>query len=236
MHYHCEIVMPPTLDVEAAVRSILEQFSENPPEDPKDAEDYSDKHSFLDFWVIGGRWAGHKLLAKYDKAKVDEFYAWLTAEGVTVSGLQFGKQELSPASQQSKVDAKWNEMFPSQEFVQCPIFRHSNNQFGKGLSGTLPGDIAPLRDVPEALTCSRVIFAGPSFNSTSKDYTGPLEAEFMLAEDAWNGCNHMKVDWDGRFTSALEKYRQSLSSYKEEFAATRLPKDDWLVVTVDYHS
>jgi hypothetical protein len=236
MHYHCEIVIPPTMDIEAAVTSVLNPYCEHVEDLDEDDQYTAKRYGFWDFWVIGGRWAGRKLLAKYDKAKVDEFYEWLQAEKITVSDIQFGKQELSPASQVPKVDAKWNEMFPSAEFVPCPVFRHSNDQFGKGLSSTLPSDITRLSDVPAALTCGRVIFAKPSFVSESKDWTGPLEAAFMLTDSAYNGCNHMKVEWDGTFASAVDKYRESLKNYSEEFAARVTPQNDWLVITVDYHS
>jgi hypothetical protein len=208
----------------------MKQFNEQ----PEDAS-YA-RHGFWDFWLIGGRWAGHKLIAKYDEAKLDEFYEWLDAENITVLGLQCGKQELAPDSQIPKVDAKWNEMFPSSEFLPCPLFKHSNDQYGKGISGTLPGDVQRLADVPERLKCSRVIFARPSYSATSDDFTGPLEAEFMLVDEEWNGCNHMKVDWDGTFHSALQKYRESFENYRENFKAKIAPTDDWLVVTVDYHS
>lgn len=231
MHYHCEIVIPPVMNIEEAIASVMKPFNEQPDEEDEDA-----RNGFWDFWVIGGRWAGCKLLARYDQAKLDEFYAWLQEEKVTVSGLKCGKQELSPATQIPKVDAKWNEMFPSSEFLPCPLFNHSNNQYGEGLSSTLPGDVQRLSDVPVALECSRVIFAKPSYDSEKKDHVGPLEAEFMLVDSAWNGCNHMKVDWDGKFHSALQQYRDKLKSYREEFAAKVLPKEDWLVVTVDYHS
>lgn len=230
MHYHCEIVIPPTMDIEAAVKKVMQPFDEN----ERDSEE--SLHPFWDFWVIGGRWAGRKLLAKYDQAKIDEFYSWLKAEKVTVSGLQCGKQEISPASQTPKIDAKWNEMFPSAEILPCPLFAHSNDQYGKGLGGTLPHDVTRLSEVPDRLECSRVIFAKPSYDGDAKDWVGPLEPEFMLCDSQWNGCNHMKVDWDGRFVSALEKYRDSLKNCREEFAAKVVPKDDWLVVTVDYHS
>lgn len=233
MHFHCEIVIPPTMDIEAAVTAVMEPFDEDPRERDEDTDT---RHAFWDYWVIGGRWTGHKLLAKYDDAKIDAFHEWLKAEKVTVSGLQCGKQKLQPESQQAKVDAKWNEMFPSAEFVPCPLFQHSNDQYGKGLSGTLPQDVSRLSDVPAGLKCSRVIFAEPSWQSETQDHTGPLKANWMICEDMWNGCNHVKADWDGTFASALDKYRESLKNYKEEYVAKILPQDNWLVVTVDYHS
>lgn len=231
-HYHCEIVIPPQDDIEAALNAVLAPFDENARED----EEGRGQHAFWDFWVIGGRWAGHKMLAHYDAAKLDEFHEWLTTEKVTVAGVQCGKQELSPPSQAAKVDAKWNEMFPSAVFVPCPLFRHSNDQYAKGLSGTLPGDVSRLDEVPERLECGRVIFAGPAFSGDTDGWTGPLEAKFMLCESQWNGCNHMRVDWDGRFASALEKYRESLVNYREGYVNQVRPEADWLVVTVDYHS
>lgn len=233
MHYHCEIVIPPTMDIEAAVNSIMAPFDESP---DKPDEDWSARSTFWDFWVIGGRWAGNKLMARYDQKKLEAFHEWMTAEKITVAGMVCGKQEISPASQIPKVDAKWNEMFPSHEFLPCPIFRHSNDQYGKGLAGTLPDDVSRLDHVPLDLTCSRVIFAKPSYDSKTKDHTGPLEAGFMLTDSAWNGCNHMKVDWDGKFASALEKYSEHIKNYREEYVARVTPQPNWLVVTVDYHS
>lgn len=229
MHYHCEVVIPPTDNVEKAIDAVMRPFDEN-------GSDNLCHHSFWDFWVIGGRWAGHKLMAKYDQANIDEFYAWLQAEKITVSGLRTGKEELQPASQAVKVDAKWNEMFPSPQPIPCPLFSHSNDQYGKGLSASLPDDVTLLSDVPVGYKCSRIIFAAPSYDSAAKNWTGPLEAKFMLCYSQWNGCNHMKVAWDGTFHAALEQYRESLKGYREEFAMVACPKGDWLVVTVDYHS
>jgi hypothetical protein len=231
MHYHCEIVIPPVMNVEDAITSILKPYCEH-----GDEEDGYKKHAFWDFWSIGGRWSGNKMLAQYPKAKLDAFYDWLKSEHVTVSGLQCGKQELSPAEQIPKVDAKWNEMFPSNEFRPCPLFRHSNDPYNKTLGGALPGDVQRIADVADELTCSRVIFAAPSYDMETKERTGPLEAVFMLIDTAWNGCNHMKVNWDGKFHSALREYLEYTKSYREDYAAKVRPTHDWLAVTVDYHS
>lgn len=226
MHFHCEIVIPPTVDIEAAVAAVMKPFDES----ERDGEGASG-HPFWDFWVIGGRFAGHKLMARYDQAKLDEFHEWMQAEKITVSGLQCGKQRLQPESQIAKVDAKWNEMFPSATPVPCPIFAHSNDQYGKGLSSTLPADVVRLSDVPERLACCRAIIAKLPYKDGE-----PIEAGFMLCEDQWNGCNHMKVDWDGKLSTAVEKYRASLANYAPEYAEKNLPQPNWLVVTVDYHS
>ena len=69
MHFHCEIVLPPeTTDIDSAIQSVMAQFDENQPDD----EDHDTRHSFWDFYVIGGRWAGTKLVAQYDQAKLEE--------------------------------------------------------------------------------------------------------------------------------------------------------------------
>lgn len=51
MHYHLEIVMPPTEDVQTAVSQILEPFSRH-------RQDSSSP--FWDWWEIGGRFADAK--------------------------------------------------------------------------------------------------------------------------------------------------------------------------------
>jgi hypothetical protein len=226
MHTHSEIVIPPTTDIEAAVAQIMRPFDEN-----LDRDDEHRLPSFWDFYVIGGRFAGHKLLASYDKAKIDAFYEWLTAEKVTVSSLQAGKQKLSPESQEAKVDAKWNEMFPSEHPIKCPVFAHSNDQYSKGMDGVLPDDVMLLMDVPASLTMSRIIFAEHSYKND-----GTIEPEFMLIDDAWNGCNYMKTAWDGTFGTALSQYREKFKHMSDEAKARKMPQDNWLVVTVDSHS
>lgn len=226
MHYHLEIIMPPTDDIGAAVEKILEPFNEQP--DERD-EDTDTRYAFWDFYVIGGRWAGNKLMAAYDKAKLNQFHEWLHQQKVTVSGFQCGKQELSPASQIPMVDAKWNEMFPSQPPIPCPLFKHSNDQYGRIGQGTLPADVSTLATIPESLKCSRIIIAGPG-------YKDELSAQYMLVEDAYNGVNYMPVAWDGSVSQALEKFREKFAHYKPEYADKVTPKADWLVVTVDYHS
>lgn len=228
MHSHLEIVMPPTNDIPKAVESILAQFDEY------DADNHN---SFWDFWVIGGRWAGTKHMARYDEAKIQKFMDWCKAEKITVSGLVSGKEELSPASQIPKVDAKWQEMFPSSPPIPCPIFRHSNDQYGRGDRATLPDDVAPLGDVARTFKMSRIIIAMPPWRSDPSEEPEPPSAEFMLTDTEWNGCNHMPIAWDGTLGAALAMYQDKLKySHNEAYKAHATPKDDWLVVTVDYHS
>jgi len=207
--------MPPVADVEAAVEQIMKPFSEN------EEEAY---HAFWDWYVIGGRFSGAKL--NYDKTKLDSFYAWLKEEGVTVSGVQCGKQELSPKSQTAKVDAKWAEIFPESGLAVCPLFSHYQDQYKNNLNAP---DVERLGCVPKDLSAFAVIVAG-------KDWKGEgFEAKFMIHESSWNGVTHIDYQWDGLVDSAIKMYTDKMRHYNEEYKAAATPTDDWLCVTVDYH-
>lgn len=226
MHAHLEVIMPPVKDVEKALESIMKPFSENTRYSYKDEK-------FWDWYVIGGRYAGSKFEAQFDEKKIELFYEWLKSEHITVSGFQFGKQTLQPSSQIEKVDNKWNEMFPSKDFVACPLFDHAKHE-------NMPDDIQRLGDVPKRLTASRVIIATPSFKWNKKTekgtYTGPLKAELMFSDDFYNGVSYQKTDWDKTVYSAIEKFKKDHERADKEYKDTQLPTDDWIAVTVDYHS
>lgn len=216
MHYHCEIIMPPTDDIESSVEKILAPFDENKEE--------RDSSEFWDWWVIGGRFAGDKALAGLDCEKLEAFYAWLRESKVMVSGMVCGKQALSDAATVAKVDAKWREMFPGAG-RHCPLFKHSNNQHKEHL----PGDIMRLADLPNGVTCARAIIAG-----TWRDEG--LQAAGMLQYECWNGVEHVRTAWDGTVKTALEHHAERIKHYRAEYREAVSPQDDWLVVTVDYHS
>jgi len=221
MHEVLEIVMPQVDDIEKAVSQIMEPFNEN--------GDYEERicGGFWDFYIIGGRWAGHKLTAGLDKDALKAFYDDLKIKEVTVSGLQCGKQEISPASQIPLVDELWTSYFPEYAGRACPLFNHSNNQYE---NDCLYGDVLRIKDVPDGVSCSRFIVA-------NYDYDGDkLEAKTMFSDSIWNGVNHEKTDWDGMLRTALSKHINETSNYSQEYKDENTPDDDWIVVTVDYHS
>lgn len=219
MHYHCEIIMPPTHDVEAAVNAIMARFDENAPDNKDGAHDA--RFTFWDWYVIGGRWSGHKLLARLDAAKLDEFQAMLTKMEVTVSGVQAGKPSLFPESQIAEVDRLWVEHFPDAGLAQCPFFKH--------YTGTM-GDVCRVDELPEGLTASRVIVAGPGLNGTG------LQVETMQQRQVWNGVNIIKTAWDGTVAATLGAHAERIALYRDEYRNGMTVKPDWLAVTVDYHS
>ena len=216
MHYHLEIIMPPTADVHADVTEILAPFDEN-----GDDENCNARHGFWDFWTIGGRWSGEKLMAMLGADREQAFRNTLADRGVTVSGFQSGKPTLKPQGQRTMVNALWHEAFPDAPIQECPLF-----DCYKGDAG----DIMLLRDMPKAMECEHVIIAGP-------DYTGMmLCAQHMLRKSMWNGVSHQKSSWDGTVGSALLEWGEQLASYKAEYAERVCPVSEWVSVTVDYHS
>ena len=223
MHTHLEIVMPPTEDVVAIVDKILAPFSEN-----NENEDDHHLEKFWDWYQIGGRWSGSKYEARFDPKLIQEFRDWMVEEKITVSGIVFGKEELSPESQIPKVDKKWNEMFPSETFIPCPLFKHS------GLE--LPNDIMRLGDMPERVTCARVIICAPKYDYDKDTATDDVEAEFMLSDSIYNGLNFIDTAWDKKVSTAVEMRKNFMKDAKEPYKTQMMPNDDWLVVTVDYHS
>ena len=231
--------MPPADDVMGALKSILGPFDENGSDregaDPEDDERYTNtRYGFWDFYILGGRYAGEKKLARYGRESVAVFYEWCKAEKVTVSGFQMGKQELSPASQRAKVDAKWNEMFPADKV--CPLFAHANDQLGKPDKSSLDGDVCRFADVPDGLTCFRAIIAAPSYSTKTKTHDGPVEAVYMVAKADYNGVSYIDSAWDGTLREALAAHAKRLEGCNPTWIERATPTDNWIVVTVDYHS
>jgi hypothetical protein len=216
-HYHLEIIMPPTEDVEKAVEQILAQFDEN-----AEGEDADTRSAFWDFWVIGGRWAGAKMQAAVGQDKIDAFYEWAKKQKIMVSRLQFGKQNIPDANQRAMVDAKWSELCPDFR-GPCPMFQHANDQYSS--DSVLPLDVCRLDQMPTGLTASRVIIAGPRFRKPTE-----REAAYMLTSSIWNGCTWQDTKWDGLVSSAIAQHQE------QERRDEHKPAADWLVVTVDYHS
>lgn len=216
MHYHLEIIMPPTDDVESAVTEILAPFDEN----ERDGEDAS-SCPFWDWWVIGGRWSGDKMLEVLGRDKVDEFQKTLQEANITVSSFRAGRPTLQPPEQATVVNSMWNAAFPDSPIKECPLF---DNYKGSD------GNVMKLSEVPPAMPCSHVIIADHDYENEK------LEAKFMIQDQVWNGVNHIDTKWDGTLGGALAMNVAELTHHRPGWAARQTPSDDWLVVTVDYHS
>jgi hypothetical protein len=210
MHYPLEIIMPPTEDIEKAVEQILEEFSEH---------DEENRHSFWDWWVIGGRFSGIKLQASLNKKSLHSFWEELKKEKITVGSFVAGKEDIKPESQIPKVDALWRKHFPNKSNA-CPFFSHYDEKNDESVLT----DIIKLKDLPKKLSASHVIIAG-------KNHEGVFSATNMFQKEIWNGVSYEETKWDGKVSTALESHISKIKTYKEV-----APKEDWLVVTVDYHN
>lgn len=244
MHYQLEIIMPPMDEskVEGFIGEVMEPWG----------QEYSDKdgddnpHAFFDWYQLGGRWSGNKMLAVYGADRIKEFWDWCATQKLTVSNFTAGKQELQPKSQEASVDAKWNEMFPPSDGVaiKCPLFKHG----GEGLG---VGDIMRLKDVSMETKCARVMLLSPSavpekavrtadgeIVDYSEYWTGPtcVRPQEMMVQSMWNGVSWQETCWDGTIGQALDLFAKKMEGRRKEYAESATPKDDWLVVTVDYHN
>jgi len=213
MHAHLEIILPPTKNVKRAVEQIMSEFSE---------EDKDNKHSFYDFYTIGGRFSGEKLIAELGREGVNDFSKLLLKKKFTLNAVVAGKEDLTPSSQIEEVDKLWNEFFPNAPVKVCPLFRHYKESYG---------DVCELSKIPKELEAFRVIIARHPFLEG-----GEIGTNFMLTSEVWNGVNFQNTTWKGNVQEALSLYEEHISGYAKEFKEKNTPKDNWLCVTVDYHS
>jgi len=218
MHYLLEIILPnKTADIKQAVSEIMDPFDEN-------GEDSA--NAFWDFYSIGGRFAGQKLIHTFEKDKLDKFYELLKENKITVSSVQCGKQEINPKSQIPLVDKLWNDLFPENDGRSCPIFNHSNSQYDE--YGIICGDIMPVKECLD-FECKHVIIAN------IKEYSGKYEAEYMLQDSIWNGVVHQETTWDGKIGSCVDMFIDQIKTYREEYVRKFSNIHNWLSITVDYH-
>lgn len=217
MHHRLELIMPPTDDIASAVEQILAPWNENLPLD--DEDNYRAKFAFFDWYQIGGRYSGKKLIDAIPEEQMKRFYDELNRMKITVSCVTAGKQTLQPESQVELVNATWRSMFPDHPIQECPLF---DNYVGAD------GDVMKLADLPAGAKARRVIIARKTDDG--------LEASLMVSGDFWNGVTWLDTAWDITIRSALEMNAKMIENFRPEIAAKRTPGPDWLVVTVDCHS
>ena len=215
MHYHMELVLPDGGDLQERVSQVMARFRESDGE-----EEDNGYPSFHDYYLIGGRWSGDKLEDRAPEGAVDAFYERLKSEGVTVSGLRFGKQTIMPESQIHIVDRLWREMVPGCGDV-CPIFDH--------YKGDLL-DVCKVSDISETLKCA-------TFGVAQAIYTEGYEMVTLQHSSIWNGVDHQDTAFDGFVKKAIEDHNSRLiDRASKERAECLTVTDDWLCVTIDYHT
>lgn len=217
MHYHLEIIMPPTDDVDAAVKTILEPFNEQADEEGRS------RGAFYDWYQIGGRWTGY-----HDGYEPDKDPANFELCDIC-NGTGFRSDALG---QQARRTAPSYTCNACGERKEDGTYTHGEQGPGKRLKWATQwknhaGDISTLGNLKDDASCYRVIIAGNGH--------GRLEATYMLEQRVWNGVTYHNTKWDGNLKYALSAFGEHLKTYRKEFADKITPNSDWLVVTVDYH-
>jgi hypothetical protein len=220
MHYHAEVILPANVNaagIPDLITDLLSEYNENNSEGC---------NQFFDWLVVGGRWAGTKLEATLDKQKLEAFKERLMEMEVKVHGVVAGKQSLLPEFIEP-VDKLWREMFPDAG-QHCTLFEHANDKYDS--TSLISGDICTLDKLPLDFTAARVIFAAP--------IDGEWRITGMYVREIWNGECHQKTEWDGRIMSAVAAFDQHIANYKDSYKAQISIENlqDWIAVTIDYHS
>lgn len=215
MHYRLELIMPNVENVEGFIKTLLEPFYE----EYNDEDGNVTHYGFYYHYQIGGIWSGRKIIDQLDEKKMQEFQQWLMDNKITVSSVVLGKETLAPESQKEKVDKMWLEKFPESGFNECPLFSNAGNN--------LQGDILEYDKVKD-FKCCRIIYAYMD--------EGKPKITFMLQDEFYNGKNWQESIWDGSFKHAQILFKENLAGHREEYINKITPKENWIVVTIDYYS
>lgn len=224
MHYLMEAIVSPQYadDIEGAVTAALEKYEEG----REDEDGFINPHAFWDFFVIGGRYDKEKLVQRFDQDTMKEFYDQLTERGVTVAGVQCGKPELSPASQEPEVDELFRSFFPEWE-GPCPLFQHGLNSQYDNADGW--PNVCKLSEVPRTYKCYRVIIL-------SAGYQGRPHIVNMFSRSVFNGATFLDTEWGGNLLDAVDLHHDKIKNYKEEYRDKNTITGEWITVTIDYHT
>lgn len=153
-----------------------------------------------------------------DQSAWDKFHDRIKDEKVTVSSVTMGKQTIHPASQIPMVDRIWKECTGLDG--PCFLFDHCT---GDSL------DVCRVDAIPAGFKTGHLIVAAPN-------YKGEVEAQFMLEQLYWNGCNYQETKFTGDVHEAMAMYAEHVGRYNEKAQDKLRIQPDWLCVTVDYHS
>jgi len=90
-------------------------------------------------------------------------------------------------------------------------------------------EMSTLNNLSNIVNAARFIVA-------LSDEAGNYSAEFMLEESLWNGVNFVDSAWQGSIKEALTMYDKRTAHYHASYNKAYKPQDNWVSVTVDYHS
>ncbi len=216
MHFHLEIIMPPTDKIEEEISHILAPFDEGNEES---------RNAFWDWYQIGGRWTGTK--DGFDPASDEN-----NVERCELcNGTGFRTDNVGETARAAEPTYTCNSCGKWQE---GGTWTHSEFGAGKHLKwptqwAQYKGDIMLLRDVKPDQKAFRVIIAGQNHAGTG------MEAVFMAAKDNWNGVSFDESKWDGSLADAIAKHKARAAHYTPAYAEKVTPTDEWIAVSIDYH-
>lgn len=155
MFEHVELVIPPTKYVPDAVNALMRHAMAR-------------RHSWCDFYLIGGAWNGLKTTLDLD---LEPFKRRLDEMKVTVSRVKWSASRpiLKPESQREAIDAEWCKLYPGRGY-SCPLFSPYNG----------PVDINWCRvlELPDGIKAHRLVVGRPY---SRRKITHMLDAEHLQA-------------------------------------------------------
>ena len=94
-------------------------------------------------------------------------------------------------------------------------------------STTFPGNVMPVMECRDVNGIARAVFVGTDGN-----------VSFMCQDSVWNGVNTEMTQWNRSIGQAIDLQRDYIHMYRHvpDHLAKYQVADDWIAVTVDYHS
>lgn len=132
-----------------------------------------------DWFVVGGRWSGDKILGKLDPEKVKAFFIEFEKRGYNWTSSQHSDEERRRDSSNL-----FMEFFPDFK-GEIPVWRDQYRHEGG------EGDVCKVADLPETFSCHTLIFPGKH------------RAEVLQTEE-WNGEKFVKTPFKGDVVAELK--------------------------------
>ena len=186
MHYHVELIMPPSplVQIQERVGELLSPLSQSV------AHRAGTLEYLYDWYQIGGRFAGAKMSLRLDPERLHKFRQELYGEAFTndTRDLLIGQKQFWGARDLPKVDALWRKWFPEEEVDACPLFDHypAGDQ-----------DICRVDRIPDNLTAHAVVVGNED------------KVVFQLKTENWDStrCEFQDTGFDGSVLNALRQCR-----------------------------
>ena len=143
MHYHYELLIPPTDQPHFTITNIMDAYM-------LCDSCHNNSDAIGDWYVIGGRWAGEKLIKSLDPQKIKSYKKELKQSELRVMSVQAVKPTPCDKKNSLLADQVWRKHFP--DINENPFMSDYSDQYENDLR-----DVWKLKDVPKNLTASGLI-------------------------------------------------------------------------------